>query len=262
MKNLNGKMVLITGGSSGIGAETARFLGSKGAKVILLALNQDRLKNVAEEIEQHGGSAHYFSVDLSNGQQVETITEQIKRDIGIPDIIINNAGAGRWLTIEETSAQEAQAMMTVPYLAAFFVTKAFIREMKERGTGHIINLTSDASFLPKGAAIGYSAARYALRGFSEALRIYLVDTGIVVSLAVFGKVSSSYWENNPGSEERIPKPTPFMPTLTTKQVAGYLYQIILKKQAVLIKPSVFKFLFWLFRNWPDRVAVNMKASKT
>lgn len=260
MKNINGKMILITGASSGIGAETARFLGSKGAEVILLALNKAKLKNVAEEIERQGGRAHYYSVDLSDGQQVETITEQIKRDIGIPDIIINNAGVGRWLTIEETSAEEARAMMAVPYLAAFFVTKAFIREMKERGNGHIINLTSDASFLPKGVAIGYSAARYALRGFSEALRGYLLDTGIVVSLAVFGKVSSSYWENNPGSEERIPKPTPFMPTLTTQQVAEYLYQIILTKQAVLIKPSIFRFLFWLFRNWPDRVAGNMKAS--
>lgn len=259
MKNISGKLILITGGSSGIGAETARFLGIKGAEVILLALNEARLKNVAKGIIQHGGRAHYYSVDLSEEQQVETVTEQIKRDIGIPDIIINNAGVGRWLTIEETSAQEAQTMMAVPYLAAFLVTKAFIREIKERGNGHIINLTSDASFLPKSVAICYSAARYALRGFSEALRVYLLDTGIVVSLAVFGKVSSSYWENNPGSEERIPKPTPFMPTLTTQQVAKHLHQIILKKQAVLIKPSIFRLLFWLFRNWPDRVARNMKA---
>lgn len=262
MIRINNKIVLITGASSGIGAETAQVMAAKSATIILLARSEQKLKDVADQIQKQGGKAYYYPVDLSNSEHVEVVAQKIKAEIGIPDIIINNAGAGRWLTIEETSAKEAQEMIALPYLAAFFVTKAFVSEMKTRGSGHIINLTSDASFLPKGGAIGYSAARYALRGFSEALRGYLLGTGIRVSLAVFGKVASSYWQNNPRSEERIPDPIPFMHTLTTHQVANYLVQIIEKKKAVLVKPTIFKLLFWSFRHWPDQLSKSMNKNRS
>jgi len=104
------------------------------------------------------------------------------------------------------------------------------------------------------------AARYALRGFSEGLRGYLLTSGIKVSLAVFGKVESSYWKNNPGSEKRIPKSPPFMPTLTTNQVAKYIVEIIEKNKRILIKPSIFKILFWSFQHWPDLSAHRMNKT--
>ncbi len=257
MNAVQDKWVLVTGASSGIGAETARVAAARSGKVILLARREDRLREVAGSILAQGGQAYCYPVDLSNPSQVEDVGQKIKSEVGIPDVIINNAGAGRWLTIEETSAAQAMEMLALPYLAAFSVTRAFLPEMKARGSGHIINLTSDASFLPKGAAIGYSAARYALRGFSEALRGYLLGTGVTVSLAVFGKVASTYWQNNPGSEERIPRAIPFMPTLTTRQVAEVLMEIIQNKTPVVVKPGIFKLLFWSFRHWPDPVARNM-----
>jgi len=260
MKKISDKLVLITGASSGIGAETAKVISSKDATVILLARNSEKLEQVAAQIKQQGGKSYYYAVDLSNCEQVESTAQRIKKDIGIPDIIINNAGVGRWLTIEETSAEELKEMIALPYLAAFYITKAFITEMKMRGTGHIINLTSDASFLPKGMALGYSAARFALRGFSEGLRGYLLISGINVSLAVFGKVESSYWENNPGSEKRIPKSTPFMPVLTTNQVANYIVEMIEKNKRILIKPGIFRTLFWSFLHWPDKISERMNKT--
>ena len=260
MKKLSDKLVLITGASSGIGAETAKVISSKNATVILLARNIEKLEQVSTQIKQQGGKSYHYAVDLSNNEQVASIALRIKKEVGIPDIIINNAGAGRWLTIEETSDEELQQMIALPYLAAFYITRAFISEMKTRGSGHIINLTSDASFLPKGMALSYSAARYALRGFSEGLRGYLLASGINVSLAVFGKVESSYWKNNSGSEKRIPISTPFMPTLTTNQVAKYIVEIIEKNKRILIKPRIFKILFWSFRHWPDQIAKRMNRT--
>jgi short-subunit dehydrogenase len=109
-------------------------------------------------------------------------------------------------------------------------------------------------------ALGYSAARFALRGFSEGLRGYLQASGITVSLAVFGKVESSYWKNNPGSEKRIPKSTPFMPTLTTNQVGNYIVKIIEKNKRILIKPGIFKILFWSFLHWLDQIAERMNKT--
>ncbi len=255
---LTNKTVLITGASSGIGAKAAETIGTMGNTVVLLARREKELKAVAETITNNGGKAFYYPVDLADNEATQATLNKVKKEAGIPDIIINNAGMGKWMTIRETSHSQAQDMISLPYLAAFAVTKAFLPEMVERKSGHIINLTSDASFLPKGNAIAYSAARFALRGFTEALRSELLGTGVNVSLAVFGKVDSSYWENNPGSEERIPAPTPFMPTLTTSQVAGYLVDIVEKNKRILIKPGVFKFLFWAFRRWPDAIARGMK----
>ncbi|MCP4130870.1 MAG: SDR family NAD(P)-dependent oxidoreductase [bacterium] len=255
---LNNKTILITGASSGIGAETASIMGGMGNTIILIARRQNELEKVAQEIIQRGGKAVYYPVDLSDAHMAAQVSEKIKNDIGIPDVIINNAGAGKWLSIEETTSEEAQQMMALPYFAAFNITRAFIADMKKRGSGHIVNLTSDASYLPKGNAIAYTSARYALRGFSEALSSDCLDTGVDVSLAVFGKVASSYWQNNPHSEARIPDPTPFMPTLTTSEVGNYLVDSIQKNKSILIKPGVFKILFWAFRKWPRQVAGNMK----
>lgn len=255
---LRNKLILITGASGGIGAETARVMGTKGGTVILLARREENLRMVTDQIRENGGRACFYRVDLSNADEVTQVSETIKQEVGIPNVIINNAGAGQWLDILETTPEQAQQMIALPYLAAFYVTRAFLQEMKERGSGHIVNLTSDASFLPKGNAIAYSAARYALRGFSEALRAELLGTGVDVSLAVFGKVASTYWENNPGSEARVPAPPPFMPTLSTTQVANYLVDMIENNRPLLIQPAIFRLLFWMFRKWPDLVATSLK----
>jgi short-subunit dehydrogenase len=255
---LTNKTILITGASGGIGAETAKVMGAKNNTIILLARREDKLKAIAEHIGHNGGKAHFYAIDLSNGHEIEAVSEKIKTEVGIPDIIINNAGVGKWLSIQETNSEQVQQMIALPYLAAFNITRSFIEEMKLRGSGHILNLTSDASFLPKGNAIAYSAARYALRGFSEALRADLLGTGINVSLAVFGKVDSTYWENNPGSEERIPAATPFMPTLSTTQVAEYFIDIVENNHRMLVRPKIFNLLFWAFRKWPDRMASRMR----
>ncbi len=255
---LTNKLVLITGASSGIGAEAAVVIGASGNRLVLLARREELLQQVAGQVRQRGGQAWAFPVDLAEAQAVDRVAAQIKAEVGIPDIIINNAGAGQWLTLQETAPEQARHMMALPYLAAVYVTRAFVSEMKARGSGHIVNLTSDAAFLPKGNALAYSAARYALRGFSEALRADLVDSGVSVSLAVFGKVASTYFENNPGTEERIPAALPFMPTLTTRQVALALVNLIEHNRRIIVQPPIFGVLFWMFRHWPDEVARNMR----
>ena len=123
MKNFNDQLVLITGASSGIGAETAKEFAKRGATVLLLARNKNNLQRVADEIISRGGKAEIFPLDLSKHQEVQVTAEKIKSRHGVPDIIFNNAGSGKWRFIGETSYQEAIEMISVPYLAAFFVTK-------------------------------------------------------------------------------------------------------------------------------------------
>ena len=172
------KLVLVTGASSGIGAATARRYGASGARVLLLARNAERLGAVADAIRREGGAASVFPVDLSDALAIEEASARITREAGTPDILINNAGAGRWLPLIETTPQEARAMIEVPYLAAFTLTRAVLPAMLARRSGAIACITSPASYLTWPNASAYIAARHALAGFTAALRSEVKGKGV------------------------------------------------------------------------------------
>ena len=188
------------------------------------------------------------SVDLSNPEEVESAADRIKSDTGVPDMIVNNAGAGKWLPLVETSLAEARTMIELPYLAAFYVTRLFLPEMIRRGSGNVTCVTSPASYLVWPNACGYIASRHALRGFTEALRQEVRHTGVHVSLVTLGTVASPYWAHNPGSREHLPKAIPgLMPELSTAQAAEVIADAIEHNRARSVRPGLFKFLFFLSR---------------
>ena len=100
--NLNDKIMVITGASSGIGTATARAAAREGARVVLLARTQSKLESVAEDIRRSGKIAHVYAVDLTIADAVGEVAKKITSEVGTPDIIFNNAGAGQWLSVEET----------------------------------------------------------------------------------------------------------------------------------------------------------------
>ncbi len=235
----------MTGGSSGIGRATAELLARRGARVILLARGTEQLAEVAAGIKEHGGNAAAYTVDLSQAAEVAAIAERIKREEGVPDIIVNNAGAGRWLPLVRTSPEEARAMIELPYLAAFYVTRMFLPDMLARGRGQIACVTSPASRMVWPNACGYIAARHALKGFAEALRQEMKGSGIGVTLVTLGTVASPYWEHNPDSRENVPRGIPLlMPDLTTEQAAETIVTAIERRKARVVRPWFFKVLFF------------------
>jgi len=199
-------------------AATAKAAARENARLVLLARNQAKLEEVAEKIRRNGGAAHVYLVDLTVAEAVAEVAKKITAEVGTPDIIFNNAGVGKWLSVEETDPDEAVKMMASPYFAAFFVTRAFLPEMLKQNSGYIVNMTSAASRL---VCQGYGLHRrpMAMHGFTEGLRADLTGTGIRVMLASFAKVASSYWENNPGSEERLPKAQSMIRVLTPEEAA-------------------------------------------
>ena len=118
--------------------------------------------------------AHTFSVDLTNANTVLKVAKQIKETLGTPDIIVNNAGAGKWRFVDETSPAEAVEMMALPYFAMFNVTHAFLADMLKRNSGHIVNISSVASrFVWPGATRLYCCALGCARlypGFARRFR--------------------------------------------------------------------------------------------
>jgi short-subunit dehydrogenase len=255
------KLVLITGASSGIGEALAKRYGRAGAHVLLLARNAERLAAVADAIGECGGTATAFPIDLADANAIENTSAMIAREVGVPDVLINNAGAGRWLPLLKTTAKEALAMIEVPYLAAFNLTRAFLPHMLTRGSGTIACVTSPASYLTWPNANAYIAARHALKGFTDALRSEVRGAGISVTLVVLGTVETPYWQHNPGSRENLPKTNPaLVPTLTPEQAAEAIFAGVEAGKRTVVKPAIFRALFLLNALVPGLVARQLRSA--
>lgn len=260
---LAGKLALVTGASSGIGAATARVLAAEGAHVLLLARDEQRLQHVVEQVRAQGGAAHAFVVNMSSPDAIASVAQTLTCTHGPPDILVNNAGAGRWLPILATSAEEARQMMAVPYLAAFNITRELLPGMLARGSGHIVNVTSVAARLAWPGAVAYAAARSAMEGFTNALRADLHGSPIGVTLAMFGTVESPYWEHNPGSRERLPRRAASMPVLSPDRAAALIATGIERERRTIVAPGVYVWLFLLnsiLPGWMDAAMADGRTS--
>jgi short-subunit dehydrogenase len=242
--NIKGKIVLVTGASGGIGESISKAMAKAGGRVLLLARREVELNRVATDINQAGGDAKYFVVDLTNSSSVSEVTKRIKEEVGSPDIIVNNAGSGKWRFVEETSPEEAVQMMAVPYFGTFYITHAFMPELLKRNSGHIVNISSVGSRFVWPGATAYLAARWAVRGFTEALRSDLYHTGIDVTLYESGVISSKYWEHNSGSFERVPKMGKLIPTLTPEQVGAAIVKGVERNKRLIVVPFMMKMTYW------------------
>lgn len=255
------KLVLVTGASSGIGAATAKRFGRTGAHVLLLARNAERLERAARDVRKAGGTATSFAVDLQNTEDTLRTAARIAAEIGTPDLLIHNAGVGRWRPLVETSPEDAAAMIGVPYLAAFNLTHAFAPAMIDRGSGGLAFVTSPASYLAWPNASAYIAARRALAGFAEGLQAELKPAGIFVTVAVFGTVDTPYFTNNPGSFENIPKfDDRLLPTLTADQAAEALFEGVERKKRFVVKPGIYRALFLMNALFPRTVASQIRRA--
>ena len=243
---IEGTLALVTGASQGIGAALALELSRQGARTtILLARNGQLLREITDEINSFGGKAHYYVTDLSDTRNTFAVLQQIKDEHGVPDIIINNAGIGRFIRIEETSPEEARDMIAVPYLAAFDVTRFFIEDMLDRQSGQLTFINSPASVQPWASAVTYAASRWAMRGLAKALRADLYGSKIRVMHVIAGKTTSNYWSNNPGSLERMPGIEKMFRQLQPAEVAKAVVNGIRKNRHHLVIPFMLKLTVWV-----------------
>ncbi len=263
MTTIDGKLVLITGASSGIGEALSEEAAKRGARVIMAARGKEKLEKIAARIQKSGGQAIPMAADLTDAAVVSRVAKTMRREMGSPDLIINNAGVGAWKYLDETSLEEARRMIEAPYLSSIYVTKAFLNDMLRRDSGHIVNMTSAAAFFAWPGATCYTAARWAMRGFSEALASDLSHTGVRTTLALFAKVSSPYWRHNPGSESRVPKAQKMIRVITPVEAAKAVLRGVRRDRRRVVHPWSLKFVLFQARLFPGttRLLMNLTGHK-
>lgn len=169
MKRLEGKVAIITGSTSGMGRDTAYLFAEEGAKVVITGRNEQRAKEVVENIREKGGIASYVIVDMSDLDQVENIYTHCINEYGTVDILFNNAGLLSLATIMDIGIEEWNKMYTVNVTAPVFLAKLCVPIMKEKGKGVILNTGSIAGTSARWGKIAYCSTKHAINGVTVAL---------------------------------------------------------------------------------------------
>ena len=180
--SLHGKVVLITGASSGFGEEAARLFAKEGCKVILAARRLERLQALAGEIQSQGGEAIAIPVDVNQSAEIKVMVQTVMDLYGHIDILFNNAGFGAMDWFENLQTQRhIETLIRVNLTGTILVTRAALPGMLKRRAGHIINMSSVAGLIASPLLTTYSASKYGVRAFTDALRREVAPYGIKVS---------------------------------------------------------------------------------
>ncbi|MGZ0085178.1 SDR family oxidoreductase [Caldibacillus thermoamylovorans] len=170
MSNIRDKVVIITGASSGIGEATAKELASRGAKLVLAARREDRLKKLQEEIKNSGGQAVYKVTDVTSYEQMEKLAAYSIEEFGKIDVLINNAGIMPHSFLYKKKVDDWNRMIDVNIKGVLYGIAAVLPFMRERKEGHIINISSVAGHVVGAGSTVYAGTKFAVRAISEGLR--------------------------------------------------------------------------------------------
>jgi len=178
LSDFNGRVAVVTGASSGIGAGLARVLARRGARVVLVARRRERLEEIAAEIVAAGGSAMALACDVEQRAEVDAAAATVIERFGRIDLLINNAGYNRHVLFKDHDVADVERMMRVNYLSVVYWIKAVLPAMRAQGKGWIVNLSSVAGKLGQPDEAAYAATKFAVAGLTESLSYEFEPLGI------------------------------------------------------------------------------------
>lgn len=221
-KSLIHETIIITGASRGIGQATAHQLAAAGAHVVLGARNMDQLNAVVDAIKSKGGKATAMELDVSKRESCEEFINKTRDQIGIPTVLINNAGIGTFRPIEKFQPDEFEEQFRVNVFGTFYMTHFSVPLMKENGRGHIVNVSSLAGKNAAPMGSGYFATKWAVNGFSQSLFQDVRQHNIRVTTVCPGSVDTRFHlDSHPGSH---PKDQSWM--VQPRDVANTIHHVI------------------------------------
>lgn len=251
-------VVMVTGASSGIGAELARQAAARGGRVGLVARNEAALARLSAEL---GDRCVVAAADVTRRDEVEAAVKQVLATLGPIDIAVNNAGVGLYGAFLDTDHSDIERIMRTNYLGVVNVLQAVLPSMVERRRGHIVTIGSISGRIGSPFEAAYSASKFAVAGLTEALSVELAPLGIGVSLVNPGPVETAFFATRGHPYERT-RPKPVTPAKVARTVIaaverrrGETYVSRLLAQAVVSKTLLPPLFRWgTARAFADKLA--------
>ena len=249
MKN---KVVIITGGSSGIGKALAERFGEEGSKILITGRNKQGLDITINELRKRNIDIHGFQADVSNEHDNQAMVEEAVRLFGTIDILINNAGISMRALFSEVDMEVVKKVMDINFYGALYATKYCLPEIK-KNKGSIVGISSIAGFLGLPGRTGYSSSKFALNGFLGVLRTELLDTGVHVLTACPGFTASNIRKRalTKDGHEQGESPRTEEKMMTAEECAYHIYRAVVKRRRTLVLTGQGKLAVWLNKWWPS-----------
>lgn len=241
MKAFTNKIVLITGGASGIGKIMVRLMLERKAKVVIWDINQEKIDKTITEFSNKG-KVFGFNVDVSNIKQIQETAQKVKQEIGLVDVLINNAGIIVGKYFNQHSVAEISKTMEINANAPMIITKEFLNDMLNQNSGHICNIASSGGIVSNPKMSVYAASKWSLIGWSDSLRLEMKQMNKKVNVTTI----MPYYINTgmfDGVKSKIPILEPEAAALTIVKaivknkkmitIPGYIYRFTRLGQAIM-----------------------------
>ncbi|MGM0547123.1 MAG: SDR family oxidoreductase [Bacteroidota bacterium] len=215
---MKGKIVLIVGGSGGIGSACGRVFAKAGAKVVLAARNQEKAEEVAKEINGSGGDAFVIGVDVTDLASVSKMAREVTEDLGPIDVLVNAFGTAVIQPLLDINPEEAKEMLDVNVYGTFLVTQTVVRYMATEKKGRVIMFPGSVGKYPMKNSSIYSASKFAITGFTKSLIEEHKRSGVKFTLMHLGGVDTPMWDSDT-VDMRVQKDK----MLTPEEVAKSVY---------------------------------------
>ncbi|WP_404442909.1 SDR family oxidoreductase [Sutcliffiella horikoshii] len=226
MASLQGKYIVITGASGGIGKALAFEVAKRGATPVLMARSLDKLEKVAAQIKlNHQVEAPSYQLDVRKQKDIEHTFQQLMTDIPAVDVLVNNAGYGKFDDIADLSLDDMSGMFEVNVYGLIACTKMVLPSMLEQNQGHIINIASQAGKIATPKSSVYAATKHAVLGFTNSMRMELYDTNIFVTSVNPGPIRTEFFDiaDSSGSYKQKVDKWMLEPEYVAKRIADAMF---------------------------------------
>ena len=238
---------IVTGASSGIGRDMARYLSKLGYDLILVARDEEKLKKLQEELKKNQKEVEYERVDLANEEACREFHKRVKEKYGTVDMLINNAGFGLFGEFEKTDLDVEVSMIQTNVIAVHILTKLFLQDMRKKDQGMILNVGSVAGFLPGPLMATYYATKNYVYRFTESIKYELrkEKSRIVVSVLCPGPVKTNF--------NQVAKVKFNLKERSSEEIAKYAIDQFLQKKRVIVPGWDIKLARFFSKIIPDRI---------